>query len=558
MEADIQAKTIFEVHSNHDFIRNTHHGHLLVSDARPSYGPDIWASGSTSINDEDATPAPEEAPLPEFLRVTTDHEPRSSSLGFMFGSDKNVCDILVATSKDNGVSKRHFALQIELPSGEGTLIFKSHSRHGTRASSTNWNRKLIKTQRAISQDDRELSIEIGNIRIRIEFPDHSQHHIQWQQHWSAYCDRYALQAPVLNSLRLGTVSTVTRIPWQERYHIGPQLGKGGFGTVYRVTHHATGAYYAAKQYHKPNQLNYRREIDLPVLTSLSHESIVKFYEICEAPPALIMELVDGINLRDAHEEFAVAGSELREVMRLLADALHYLHDKHITHRDLKPDNIMVSARHPIRVKLIDFGLATSREEPMETFNIGTPGYWAPELESKSYTNKVDIWSLGVIAFELAFGLPRYRQEGWYQRLIKSVSRQHVHTVEECKVREFITSLLRINPDQRPTAQRCKNSPFALALDLDIKRNTHTCLLDNTTRQCTSLVSTPVPQPHTRSSSSSGETTVANTEFRGSGTERPPSRTGASGQYPRPWDTEATADHSDTFASESGGGAISPT
>ncbi|KAI1271484.1 kinase-like domain-containing protein [Xylaria sp. FL0933] len=476
MDSSIEAKTIFEVHCQGAFIEYHHHKRLLVSGAIPRFSTDTWDRQPVRPvpdDDEGATPAPEEDPLPRFLRVTTDDEPKSTSVGYMFGSDKDVCDILVANDSKSGVSKMHFALQIEMPSGHGTLIFKSHARHGTRISTAELYRKLIQTQRAICENDRELRVYAGGHEIRIQFPNHHAHEDQWQKNWWDYCRRYSRQVPALNHLRIKSASTVS-ISWEGRYHLGDEIGSGNFGSVRIVTDARTGERYAAKTWYSvSNSLEYRKEVDLPFLKSLSHDSIIKFHEALVNPPALVMELVDGVDLKDSHHDSTIEGDELRNLTWLLADALTYLHDKNVIHRDLKPHNIMISARYPIRIKLIDFGISTNTEATVKTAHAGTPKYWAPEIASGRYTNKVDIWSLGVVILELSLGLPQpSKMEKWHQTLVNHVAGMaSEETIRDDSVEAFIYSLLQLDPDQRPTAAECRDMLFALNPYIPIQNDT---------------------------------------------------------------------------------------
>ncbi|KAI1347747.1 kinase-like domain-containing protein [Xylaria sp. FL0043] len=476
MDLSVEAKTIFEVHSDNIFIEHPHHQHFLVSDERPNYGTDVWdcqsaySTQQTQESDERATPAPEDPPLRRFLRVTTDHEPKSTALGFLFGCGADVCDILIATHWHSGASKKHFALQIEWPSGHPTLMFKNISRHGTRVESVNWLKYTIKRQRAIAEDDREFEAHIGAIDMRIRFPDHREHEVQWLENWSDYCRRYSSQVPGLNSLKLKSETTITSNPLEQVYYFGNKLGSGGFGTVRRVVHRFSGKHYAAKEYFtkeklrsgKDTEVPSRKEIDLPFLKKLSHDSIVKFYDFIDSPPALIMELVAGVSLNYSHNESAVEGLELQHLAWILSDTLAYLHDKGIIHRDLKPSNIMVSARRPIRVKLVDFGLATDTEQSVRTF-AGTPAYFAPELASRRYTNKVDIWSLGVIMLELLGQLPEDSSQ-WQEYLVEEYvpSQSLWKSFDNDTVEAFIYWLLQLDPDQRPSAAECRDMPFPLS------------------------------------------------------------------------------------------------
>ncbi|KAI3329480.1 kinase-like domain-containing protein [Ustulina deusta] len=392
--------------------------------------------------------------------------------------------------------------------GEGIIILKNHSRHGTYARSSAWNRTLVESQRAISEQDRELEIVIGNIEIRIVFPDHRLHEFQWQQYWSAYCAKYALQAPALNSLKLSSGTTLTSIPWQNRYIKVNEIGRGSFGSVYCVIHAATGELYAAKDYHKSDDGG---EINLPMLKSLSHENIVKFHEVCHQPPALIMELIQGPTLKKTNQERAVEGNELQDVAWQLSDALAYLHERHLTHRDIKPANIVVPTRNPIHVKIVDFGLATVKEGTIKSF-VGTPRYNAPELRRKSYTNKVDIWSLGIIILEFSYGLPPREEDTWHERVIEYMAEQ-----PPSAFRKFITSILQIDPRVRPSAAELRDCHFPVfysrtSSDAVLRTSdTHASSSEEDTEQRTSLPRAHAVQHGTGSTLPPDETTVQNTE-----------------------------------------------
>ena len=90
--------------------------------------------------------------------------------------------------------------------------------------------------------------------------------------------------------------------------------------------------------------------------------------------------------------------EIHVIARQQCSAIAYLHDIGITHRDIKPENILLESRKPLVTKLADFG-ETSLSVELRTYS-GTEAYQAPELEEKResdiYTNKVDVWSLGLV------------------------------------------------------------------------------------------------------------------------------------------------------------------
>ena len=131
-----------------------------------------------------------------------------------------------------------------------------------------------------------------------------------------------------------------------------------------------------------------------------------------------MEAVEGGTLTDLLNGKAMAEVKVNYIVNQIVKTLNYLHgEKKITHRDLKPDNILIEDssfdrqsydENKIRIKLTDFGFATFFQEDTSTMNlqIGTARYMAPELLQKGrkkHTEKVDIWALGVITYLMLSG-----------------------------------------------------------------------------------------------------------------------------------------------------------
>ncbi len=119
---------------------------------------------------------------------------------------------------------------------------------------------------------------------------------------------------------------------------------------------------------------------------------------------------------------------IEESMTVLCQGLSALQDLHgrkdpIVHRDIKPANILLQCRDPLYIKLADFGLSRAQAD-LATL-CGTPKYLAPEVwRGRKYTPVVDIWSLGVVAFECAYDLPdydKYRERNWCELLVDQVN-----------------------------------------------------------------------------------------------------------------------------------------
>ncbi len=143
------------------------------------------------------------------------------------------------------------------------------------------------------------------------------------------------------------------------------------------------------------------------MASLSHANIVEVYEVGQIKegPYIVMEFIEGSTLRDLLDEGADAGSVLA-ICEDIASVLHFAHNKGYLHRDLKPDNILIS-KNGI-TKVADWGLSKSIEDTSGITKtgvvLGTPAYMAPEqILGRELEGSVDLYALGVILFEAFAG-----------------------------------------------------------------------------------------------------------------------------------------------------------
>jgi len=210
------------------------------------------------------------------------------------------------------------------------------------------------------------------------------------------------------------------------------IGKGAYGSVYLVQ--KGDIQYAMKELPiahfdiSPDQLQkMQKELDVlaqstdellveeickevSILKDLDHPNITRYYTSFPNGQNIyiVMELLDGVSLADfilsqSEKKHRVKEEVIWNILTQLCGALKYLHDiKRIVHRDLAPSNILIDS--DFNIKLADFGLAkrfgTQSMSVMKSF-VGTILYSCPEIvQSQSYTNKADIWSLGCIIYEL--------------------------------------------------------------------------------------------------------------------------------------------------------------
>src|SRR6185503_8536753 len=148
------------------------------------------------------------------------------------------------------------------------------------------------------------------------------------------------------------------------------------------------------------------------LAKLNHPNIVSVFDFGQAGGFyfLLMEYVDGVNLRQAMRAGRFSPAEALGIVPKICEALQYAHEQSVLHRDIKPENILLDAKG--RVKIADFGIAKLVGEDAHPFGLtgtgaalGTPHYMAPE-QMKSpgdVDHRADIYSLGVVFYEMLTG-----------------------------------------------------------------------------------------------------------------------------------------------------------
>ncbi|KAI4995523.1 hypothetical protein ZWY2020_035426 [Hordeum vulgare] len=200
------------------------------------------------------------------------------------------------------------------------------------------------------------------------------------------------------------------------YELGEMVGKGTFAEVFRAVHATTGARVAVKEIDRRRVDDHvRRGIlqEMSILGSLSHPNILRLIDTIETGEKLflVLEYCDGGDLEAYRLTHGGPRNRLpeataRDFARQLAEGLKVLRGKRIVHRDLKPQNLLLSTDgDAITLKIGDFGFARSlmHENLAATF-CGSPYYMAPEIwRGDKYDAKADLWSVGVILFQLVTG-----------------------------------------------------------------------------------------------------------------------------------------------------------
>jgi tRNA A-37 threonylcarbamoyl transferase component Bud32 len=226
------------------------------------------------------------------------------------------------------------------------------------------------------------------------------------------------------------VSRTATVTLEQISSVFPQLeivemiGQGGMGAVFKVRQPKLDRFAALKLL--PQSLAAdpafagRFEREARLLAKLSHPNIVSVYDYGQAGEFfyLLMEYVDGVNLRQAMRASRFEPQQALAIVPKICEALQYAHDEGVLHRDIKPENILLDAKG--RVKLVDFGIAKLAAEAdfsptvgatsaapytQAGAALGTPDYMAPEQHDhpSQVDHRADIYSLGVVFYELLTG-----------------------------------------------------------------------------------------------------------------------------------------------------------
>ena len=261
---------------------------------------------------------------------------------------------------------------------------------------------------------------------------------------------------------------------KDQYKIIKKLGKGAYGTVWKVRNINTGLFRAMKRIKKMrNNMNKINEIvnEIEILKNLDHPNIVKIFEFfIEADGYYIIteychggELFQAIKLKGFFSEDKAAN-----IIYQVFNAMNYCHNTiKVIHRDLKPENIMIESIDNetgyYNIKIIDFGTATIIHKS-ENKVLGSCYYIAPEVLNKKYNEKCDIWSCGVILYILLSGNVPFngRDEREITQKIKlgkfDLNRKPFDNISE-EAKDLIKQCLEMNVNKRINAKEAMEHPW---------------------------------------------------------------------------------------------------
>ncbi|MFE2876335.1 bifunctional serine/threonine-protein kinase/ABC transporter substrate-binding protein [Streptomyces roseus] len=251
-----------------------------------------------------------------------------------------------------------------------------------------------------------------------------------------------------------------------RYQLVERIGQGGMGRVWRgLDQHLFGREIAVKEILFPPGMDegdraalVRRFIgEARAAVTLSHPGIITIHDVVEhhGAPVLVMELVRGRSLAAAiREDGRLPVRRVAEIGAAMLDALAEAHRARIVHRDIKPDNVLLTKD---RVVLTDFGIAHLADATTKLSHsgtvIGTPHYMAPEqLEGKRPTAANDLWALGATLYHAVEGHPPFDAEGLHALAVAVFTRPHRPAVHAGPLAPVLDALLTKDPAQRVGAR----------------------------------------------------------------------------------------------------------
>ncbi len=211
------------------------------------------------------------------------------------------------------------------------------------------------------------------------------------------------------------------------YEITEEIGSGGMATVYRAYQPSMDRHVAVKVIrssilHDPS-LRERFQREARLIARLEHPHLLPVYDFDSdhEPPYIVMRYLEGGTLKQVQQRGGIPRDELLYILQQLAGALDYAHRQGVVHRDLKPSNVMIDKEG--NAFLTDFGIARASGAEKDLTGtglmIGTPGYMAPEQArgDGQIDKAADIYSLGVMAFEILTGRQPYESESAFDVIL---------------------------------------------------------------------------------------------------------------------------------------------
>ena len=262
----------------------------------------------------------------------------------------------------------------------------------------------------------------------------------------------------------------------DKYVKGEKIGSGSFGTVYEAKNVIFNNTVAMKVITKNDNMdNEYIKNELNILKKLSHPNIVRIYEFYESENNyyLINEFCNGGELYNYINKTNLNEQQLSIIFYQVFSGLCYLHENDILHRDMKPENILISKKEIdlitneeyFWIQIIDFDCAKIFEQNIkDNIIVGSIYYLAPEVLNKEYDEKCDTWSVGVILYMFLVGKPPFDGHDNNEIVNSIKTKEYDENNEKLaqsspEVRDLIKGLLNKNTEERLSAKQALNHPW---------------------------------------------------------------------------------------------------
>ncbi|GAB7364498.1 hypothetical protein MBLNU230_g5308t1 [Neophaeotheca triangularis] len=380
---------------------------------------------------------------------------KNPAMGFIFGRNPAQCDIVLDTDTIKRVSNMHFRIFI---TEQGVLMLHDISTNGTvvdgyllrgKTAQGAQTRMLIAGSiiQILSPQKDELVKFIVRIPSREGYTEEYElkfnnymHRVesavrQTEQQGQRTAERFTHRRTHVGSVKVPLVQNQFGMHWSggEQYNVVGQIGKGAFATVFQLATKRDGQLFAAKElekrkFMKNGILDRKLDNEMQIMREISHPNIVQYIDYRDVANHLYI-IMEFVPCGDLQQYLSARGPLTEPLGKLMAEqvfeAMAYLHKNKITHRDIKPDNILLADLDPscFTIKLSDFGLSKVVKDEdtfLKTF-CGTLLYCAPEVfphynahvagkgnkrprrssgnqngRFHSYSQSVDIWSFGAV------------------------------------------------------------------------------------------------------------------------------------------------------------------
>ncbi|KAL3467331.1 kinase-like domain-containing protein [Aspergillus heterothallicus] len=439
--------------------------------------------------------------------------------GFCFGRTLGRSDILLcADATSRRISNTHFRIYL---TDQSILMLEDLSTNGTVVDEFRLRKKeKDNSSRMLSHGSVIIVVNGENSKDEVKFvirmPSRDGYSETYSKNLEEYIDDHVLEQ------RPGAVKPSRRLPsthslqaWNTfgmhwsggpTYNVTGQIGKGAFAVVYKLATKQHGHVFACKEldkrrFMKNGVLDQKVGNEMTIMKDLKHPNIVQFIEHKEHDRwfYIIMEYVPCGELSAYLSVGKLQEDMVQTIARQILHALRYLHKRKITHRDIKPDNILIASHDPLKVKLSDFGLSKVVQEEtfLKTF-CGTLLYCAPEVypeyemyrrgdirkrrrlgdpppKTSPYDQSVDMYSLGAVLYHILAGVPPYTGRGDDRgtQMLRTIMTTEPNYdilrsagVSEAGV-DFVSKLLNRDPQLRPKERECLKHPWLVDVpDLD--------------------------------------------------------------------------------------------